>query len=346
MKISFLFKNTVEGEDLDYNNEKISKANNKEIYSTSVDFQRQKTDNVNKLKELGKKGDEIIQDLINTNETLNKRTLLSQEKILKRLEQRHKYQVYLTKPTLFNLMEMFYLDPYQSRVLLSMRVDTVSTILQNLKFLNHSKSIVFEETNGFITAAIAGRSSGAIVSLFETKPCQKFLAYFNYSNEKKSLVSYFNFKSVLGGNTLQENSTNKEQDNEEINNKSGDSKNNSLNLKEEEGEAEKQGKTEESTTKEVKTRYLFGEKKSKVKGTITVENKEKNMLSLGISKFVCSFFLESFTNLVICCKEENRLLELTIILLPYLKSSGCIVIYGRDKEVSTLMILFFSSSII
>lgn len=210
-----------------------------------------------------------------------KRTLLSQQKIIKRLEIRHKYQIFLAKTTLFNIMESIYTIPYESKLILFLRVDTISTILQNLKFINNSKTIVYEETCGLLTAAIAGRSTGNVMSVFESRPNMKFLPNFNYSTEKTGNITSMNIINLMSYTSG-------------IN--SGEA--NSLNLK------------EEMITTPVKSDKL------------------------SVLKGLKSMLLNNFSNLVVCCKEEFRLLEFVLCLYPYLKPSGTIVVYARDKEVS------------
>ena len=54
----------------------------------------------------------------------------------------------------------------------------------------------------------------------------------------------------------------------------------------------------------------------------------------SISKFGLS---KSFSNLVICNKEENKLLEIVMSLIGSLKPSGVLIVYARDKEYLVLI---------
>lgn len=285
----------MEGENIDYSNEKISNANNKEIYTASVDDQKKRFMEVKNLQEIGTKGEQIIKELVKSSDTMDKRTLLSQNKIIKRLEIRHRYQLHIANCTLYNLAETFYLDLGLSKMLLNMRFDTICTILQNLNFLNSSKTLVFEETNGFITSAIASRSSGSVVSVYIKRPCQKLIGWFNLPDKIKSNISYINMKELCNSCYLYEDEKlNKIEENNEIN------------LKEDVNE---------------------------IYGLSTNKNDSKQDYISLTTKFLKYAFNLSFTNLVICSREEKYLPEILLSLYKYLKRGGVIVIYGRDKEV-------------
>ena len=251
----FFKENLIDNEVFDYSNEKIISANNKEIFTTSADEQRNRAEIALNLKESGVKGQEMIDKIVEGNSSLIKRTLLSQEKILKKYEQRHTHQIYLTKPTLFNITETMFLDRIQSKIILHMRFDTVCTILQSIKFLNRAKTCIYDQTNGFLTAAIAARTSNTVVSLFDLKPNQRSIAYFNYKKEIKEKITYFSYDYFT--NELQSNS------------------------------------------------------------------------KFGLHK--------SFSNLVICNKEENKLFEIVMSLIESLKPSGILIVYARDKEYLILI---------
>lgn len=239
---------------MDYSNDKISKANNKEIYSSTVEEQRSKVADVENLKKSGLKGEELISEIVASNSSMCKRTLLSQEKILKRMEVRHKYQISLAKPSIFNLTETMFLDKIQSKILLHMRFDTVCTIMQKCKFIQQSKSVIYDLSNGFLTSVLATRSTGTIFSLFESRPYQRMIPYFNLSPEQKSIISYFDYKKFA-----------------------------------------------ESLTQDSENPFGFN---------------------------------EAFTNIIVCHRDEFKLVEIVGSLISALKNSGNLVVYARDKEVS------------
>ena len=104
------------------------------------------------------------------------------------MEKRHKYQIHVADCSLFNLLETYFLEYYMSNSILKMRFDTVGTILQNCKFINNSSTLVFDNTSGFITSAIASRNNNQLVSLYDTRPLQRNIHYFNYDKEIKNKI--------------------------------------------------------------------------------------------------------------------------------------------------------------
>lgn len=63
-----------------------------------------------KLKEQGVTGDEIIKIIMESNESTKKRTLLSQEKIIKKKDKIHKFKIWIQETNLFNIMETFFIQ--------------------------------------------------------------------------------------------------------------------------------------------------------------------------------------------------------------------------------------------
>jgi hypothetical protein len=55
-------------------------------------------------------GEEIIKMVLENNSSMEKRTILSQEKILKKKENRHKYKIWITPITLLNVIETIFQD--------------------------------------------------------------------------------------------------------------------------------------------------------------------------------------------------------------------------------------------
>jgi hypothetical protein len=61
-----------------------------------------------KLKEQGITGDELIKIIMESNESTKKRTLLSQEKIIKKKDKIHTFKIWIQQTNLFNVMETFF----------------------------------------------------------------------------------------------------------------------------------------------------------------------------------------------------------------------------------------------
>lgn len=63
---------------------------------------------IGKLKEQGITGDELIKIIMESNESTKKRTLLSQEKIMKKKDKIHTFKIWIQQTNLFNVMETFF----------------------------------------------------------------------------------------------------------------------------------------------------------------------------------------------------------------------------------------------
>lgn len=85
-----------------------AKINNKEIYSLGA--QKLSSEHIKELKEKGMKGDELIKLIIDNNASMEKRTIFSQEKILKKKGQKHKHQIWIAPTNLFNIIETLFID--------------------------------------------------------------------------------------------------------------------------------------------------------------------------------------------------------------------------------------------
>ena len=100
-----------EDEEIEYSNEKILNASNKEIYQ-SEKSQKLTDEEINELKKTITNKDELIKAIKDNNSSMEKRTLLSQEKYIKKKTQKYKNLIWVTDPTLFNIVETFFIfDP-------------------------------------------------------------------------------------------------------------------------------------------------------------------------------------------------------------------------------------------
>ena len=95
-------------EDLNYENDAIVGQSNKEIYSDSTK-NLISAEEIEKLKQEGQTGEEIIKMLMDNNTTIQKRTLLSKEKITKKKQMTHLYRFWLTDTTIVNVTETLFL---------------------------------------------------------------------------------------------------------------------------------------------------------------------------------------------------------------------------------------------
>ena len=62
------------------------------------------------MKKQGLKGDELVKKIIENNQSMQKRTILSQEKILKKKERKHTYKIWLCPVDIYNIFETFFLE--------------------------------------------------------------------------------------------------------------------------------------------------------------------------------------------------------------------------------------------
>lgn len=94
-----------ENQEIEYDD--VVKTTNKEIYSNIHNIKEM---DIEILKEKGLRGDELIKTILDTNKSMDKRTVLSQEKIMKKKERKYKHKVWITPTNLFNVVETFFLD--------------------------------------------------------------------------------------------------------------------------------------------------------------------------------------------------------------------------------------------
>ena len=248
----FLNENKFEDEEIEYTNEKIIGNTNKEIYQ-SDNAQKLTDDEIKDLKEKTKNKDELIKTILENNTSMEKRTIFSQEKIIKKKTKKYKNLIWITSTSLFNIIETFFIiDP---KIINYLRMDTISTMLINTNFME-GKTLIFEETNNILTQAYCMRTpyNGKVISLFKEKICNKNLNIFNLTRKQKSLISYMNINCFL------------------------------------------------------------------------------NKKSFGYDIFNQKF-QNYFSNLVICLKMDIEIPIYFFNLLPFLKYSGNIIIFGKDKEI-------------
>jgi len=248
----FLNENKFEDEEIEYTNEKIIGNSNKEIYQ-SDNAQKLTDDEIKDLKEKTKNKDELIKTILENNTSMEKRTIFSQEKIIKKKTKKYKNLIWITSTSLFNIIETFFIiDP---KIINYLRMDTISTMLINTNFME-GKTLIFEETNNILTQVYCMRTpyNGKVISLFKEKICNKNLNIFNLTRKQKSLISYMNINCFL------------------------------------------------------------------------------NKKSFGYDIFIKKF-QNYFSNLVICLKMDIEIPIYFFNLLPFLKYSGNIIIFGKDKEI-------------
>eukprot|EP00096_Caligus_rogercresseyi_P014036 TRINITY_DN6583_c0_g1_i1.p1 TRINITY_DN6583_c0_g1~~TRINITY_DN6583_c0_g1_i1.p1 ORF type:complete len:394 (-),score=108.57 TRINITY_DN6583_c0_g1_i1:104-1285(-) len=169
--------------------------------------QKLSRDDVEKLRESGSSGTEIVEKLIENSDSFHSKTKYSQAKFLKKKAK--KYYPYLTlrRPSIRVLMQIFYKqDPMK---LLNLRIDTLSQILLRADVRPGGKYIVYESgCRGIIVASALERigSSGNIVHLYQTgAPQNQSLESMNFTPNVSSRLSTINlshFRTLSRGESI------------------------------------------------------------------------------------------------------------------------------------------------
>ena len=197
------FKNEeeFEGEALEYTNEKIIGATNKEIYQSSQ-AQKLTQEEIENLKSTTQDKDELIKKIIENNTSMEKRTIFSQEKIIKKKALKYKYLIFITPPSLFNIIETFFI--YECRAINQLRFDSVASMLINSNFQENSSTIIIDESNNILTLAYAQRThfGSKVVHIFFDRPPSKNLNLLNLDSRQKGNISYMRYTVLMDENQL------------------------------------------------------------------------------------------------------------------------------------------------
>ena len=197
------FKNEeeFEGEVLEYSNEKITGATNKEIYQ-SEQAQKLTHEEIENLKSTTQDKGELIKKIIENNTTKEKRTIFSQEKIIKKKASKYKYLIFITPPSLFNIIETFFI--YECRSINQLRFDSVSSMLINSNFQENSSTLIIDESSNILTLAYAQRTQfGAkVVHVFFERPPSKNLNLLNLNSRQKGNISYMKYSVLMDENQI------------------------------------------------------------------------------------------------------------------------------------------------
>ena len=188
----FYTEDAFENEEIEYTNEKIINTNNKEIYQ-SEKSQKLTDEEINQLKKEITNKDDLVKAIASNNTSMEKRTILSQEKYIKKKTQKYKHLIWITPVSLYNIVETFFL--YDIRAINYLRFDSISTMLINSNFLPKTSTLMYEQTSNILTSAYAQRThfDSRIYHLFDNnKICNKNLNLFNLSTLQKALITYLN----------------------------------------------------------------------------------------------------------------------------------------------------------
>ena len=192
------FKNeeNYENEELEYTNEKITGASNKEIYQSSQ-AQKLSQEEIEKLKNTTQDKNELIKKIIENNTSMEKRTIFSQEKILKKKALKYKFLIYITPPSLFNIIETFFI--YECKSINQLRFDSVASMLINSNFQEKSSTIIIDESNFILTLAYAQRTQfgSKVMHIFFDRIPSKNINLLNLNRAQKANIEYMRYSLLM-----------------------------------------------------------------------------------------------------------------------------------------------------
>ena len=197
------FKNEedFEGEVLEYSNEKITGASNKEIYQSSQ-AQKLSHEDIEKLKSTTQDKGELIKTILENNTSMEKRTIFSQEKIIKKKALKYKNLIYITPPSLFNIIETFFI--FECNAINRLRFDTVASMLINSNFQDGCSTIIIDDSSFVLTLAYAQRTQfgSKVVHIFFDRPPSKNLNLLNLNSRQKGNIEYMKYSVLMDENQI------------------------------------------------------------------------------------------------------------------------------------------------
>ena len=132
---------------------------------------------------------------------MEKRTILSQNKIIKKKQQKYKHLIWITPPSLYNIIETFF--TLEKQTINTLRMDTVSSMLVNSNFLPESHTMIYDDTNNILTHAYAMRTqftSKVYHVCKSNKISNKNMNIFNFSGRQKAIISYIDYDILVNKN--------------------------------------------------------------------------------------------------------------------------------------------------
>ena len=178
--------NTFDEEHIEYTNEKICGSYNKDIFRDTK-AQKLSQEEIEKLKSTTINKDKLIKTIIDNNESMEKRTIFSQEKIIRKKASKFKFLIFITPSSLFNIIETFFIC--DCKAINSLRMDSVASLLINSNFQEKCSTIIIDDTSNILTLAYAQRTQ------FDSKVVQ---IYFDrFSNKKFKFLKFKSRQKVI-----------------------------------------------------------------------------------------------------------------------------------------------------
>ena len=144
--------------------------------------QRLSRSEIDKMREDGVDGVEIVEKIIENSETFQNKTKFSQEKFLKKKARKYHQYIMVRKPSIRLLMEINYkADPMK---ILNLRVDTLAQVLSLTNVHSGGHYLVYETgAQGLVVAAVLERVglSGSVTHIYQTgQPQTNCLSAMNF----------------------------------------------------------------------------------------------------------------------------------------------------------------------
>lgn len=159
-------------------------ADNRNLDDTGGDSQHLSPDDIAKLRNSGASGEEIISALIKNSDTWEGKTAFSQQKWLKRKEQKYAPRVRLCRPDSETVCTAYFQK--HSEKMGNLRPDSLAQILAFGNIHAGMQTIVFDTCMGVVTAAVTERLGGLgrILSPHTgSHPSMDAMKYFNFNDE-------------------------------------------------------------------------------------------------------------------------------------------------------------------
>lgn len=177
--------------------QRVSGKDNRDLVDKNT-AQKLSQKDINKMKESGASGQDIIAQLVQSSTTFNQKTAYSQQKYLKKKQRKYITRFRLCKATPMSLADfMFSVKPF---TIGNLRWDALSQLLSgaNVCPSPSTKVIVVEQCGGLVTGSVAYRLGGfgKIMSGVVGKPKLGVLNKFNFTPEQRQNISYFNVSDV------------------------------------------------------------------------------------------------------------------------------------------------------
>ena len=133
---------------------------------------------------------------------MEKRTIFSKEKIIKKKALKYKYLIFITPPSLFNIIETFFL--YDCKSINQLRFDSVATMLINSNFQEKCSTIIIDESSNILTLAYAQRTQfdSKVMHLFFDRVPSKNLNLLNLNTKQKANIEYMRYTLLMDENNI------------------------------------------------------------------------------------------------------------------------------------------------